>query len=666
MWRTLALALAALGAPAAFAGPATPAGPFTTPFGASLGDRYMTAAFDLDPGSGQADWTGWLSGDPTPGNGHAYDGHTGTDWGMPNGTELYACQSGTVNSLYEGYPNDDHSGGGNYVILDHTISGVNWRSRHWHLAQNGVIPGVGQAVTQGQLIAYSDNTGNSTGPHLHFGLSNLSATGLTTCGFFNGWYTEDEWYYGDGRPCSRFLKVTATTLNIRTGTSTAYPIVTTAPLGARFVASQRNGWYRLFLPCAPSRAYESRTAGGGVTTPPAYTETGTWLSAADKSAVSEPPGDANRTPLTGAGSRYSEFTGTGGSDTAQFVPTITQRGFYEVFTTWPAQANAQAVTYRINHLGGQTDVVLPQTPLLTSPGGTGTHADPHVITTGRYVADHTTVGGDDLWDSYSPAGAGIPENGPERIYTFTLHATATVTATVNHTGYPGLDVDVQLLNTLSNADCVARGDWTASATFAPGTHFISIDSYGTDNSRATAYTLTVEIDGPFPNSWVSLGSYEFDLGTGHWVTVLESSVTGVVTGALPGRVYVDAVKFVPAVQRSAWFSDAYVSVLDGAADSVCTVGVAADATAGSDARELSQMVEVPIHAEPDINSPVVGKAVTGQRFVCTNIWNDFYRVFLTNACDAPAGWISGAHLFVHHPERAAEEVPAGIVVFGTE
>ena len=55
------------------------------------------------------------------------------------------------------------SGYGNYIEIDH---GNGYYTAYGHLSSFNVSPG--QTVSRGQQIAISGNTGNSTGPHLHY------------------------------------------------------------------------------------------------------------------------------------------------------------------------------------------------------------------------------------------------------------------------------------------------------------------------------------------------------------------------------------------------------------------------------------------------------------------------------------------------------------------
>ena len=83
--------------------------------------------------------------------------HEGIDLAVPNGTPVVASAAGTV--IVAGWM----GGYGNLVVVDHG-NGVATAYGHNTI----VAAGVGQSVAQGQLIAYSGNTGNSTGPHVHF------------------------------------------------------------------------------------------------------------------------------------------------------------------------------------------------------------------------------------------------------------------------------------------------------------------------------------------------------------------------------------------------------------------------------------------------------------------------------------------------------------------
>jgi len=83
--------------------------------------------------------------------------HSGIDIGVGSGNPVYAVKSGVVilSQYYYGY--------GNAVIIDH---GDGLSTLYAHLSSLSVSKG--QWVEQGQVIAYSGNTGISTGPHLHF------------------------------------------------------------------------------------------------------------------------------------------------------------------------------------------------------------------------------------------------------------------------------------------------------------------------------------------------------------------------------------------------------------------------------------------------------------------------------------------------------------------
>ena len=122
--------------------------------------------------------TSLFGGRQSPG-GIGSTNHKGVDIGTPMGTPILAAKSGTVTwaSWNGGY--------GNCVIISH---GKGNSTLYGHLSGYNVK--VGDTVTQGQVIAYSGNTGNSTGPHLHFGIMENDAW-VDPLNYLTGWQ-----YYG--------------------------------------------------------------------------------------------------------------------------------------------------------------------------------------------------------------------------------------------------------------------------------------------------------------------------------------------------------------------------------------------------------------------------------------------------------------------------------------
>lgn len=86
--------------------------------------------------------------------------HGGLDYAIPSGTPVYAAADGVVMStanLTGSY--------GTYVVIRH-VNGL--QSYYAHGTYGSISVSPGQIVKKGQKIMLSGNSGNSSGPHLHF------------------------------------------------------------------------------------------------------------------------------------------------------------------------------------------------------------------------------------------------------------------------------------------------------------------------------------------------------------------------------------------------------------------------------------------------------------------------------------------------------------------
>ena len=167
-----------------------------------------------------------------------YQGHNGVDFGVMNGTPVLASADGKVDRV-----SFENGGYGNYVRISHA-NGY-FLTYYAHLQEAAVS--TGKAVKAGEIIGYSNNTGASTGPHLHWGISIPSkanpgfktyydplqfvgAGGVVTGGGVTPTPVEG------GVPSIQIagvkLLVTVEQLNVRSGPSVSFPIVSALKQGA--------------------------------------------------------------------------------------------------------------------------------------------------------------------------------------------------------------------------------------------------------------------------------------------------------------------------------------------------------------------------------------------------------------------------------------------------
>ena len=164
-------------------------------------------------------------------------------------TPIGASRHGSSYAFYQ-------SGGcGNGVKITHTAG---YHTIYCHFVK---WPSVGsQSVGTNQVIGYVGSTGNSTGPHLHYGLfrygTRLVIPGLN----FGQWVTRGQAVPGSYAGLSgtstpppstnatvQFqAKVTVSALNVRTGPGTGYGVVGSLGNGAVVnVYGTSNNWYKI-------------------------------------------------------------------------------------------------------------------------------------------------------------------------------------------------------------------------------------------------------------------------------------------------------------------------------------------------------------------------------------------------------------------------------------
>lgn len=155
----LVLALVALGLAAPAAAQSTK---HRRPFG---GDFGISAYYDADGRRGGG------SRDHTCGS-RSYDGHSGTDYRLPMGTQVMASASGRVTRTNDGCPSTGSLGStcggylGNWVEVQHADGS---QTMYAHMRQGSIRVRPGQSVRCGQVLGSSASSGNSSGPHLHHG-----------------------------------------------------------------------------------------------------------------------------------------------------------------------------------------------------------------------------------------------------------------------------------------------------------------------------------------------------------------------------------------------------------------------------------------------------------------------------------------------------------------
>lgn len=557
--------------------------------------------YDLDPTAGAIeDYSGWYGTEWE--EDHASDGHAGTDFAMPTGTEVLASAEGMVLEFVDGVPVEEPDAA-NYVILSHGNPGE-WSSTYWHLSP-GIADHVqeGQEVERGDVIALSNHTGDSWAPHLHFGTYHWGEAG---CPFHEGW-----WWKG-----MAFFQgvVQYVDAPVYDDTADDAEVVGEQLGGAAYLGTEtiKSGHYRYWRPMDWGTVVQALDHRDGLAHADDYSETGSWNSA-DRGAVTE--------HVIGDTCRVTEDGGA----SATFVPRVGTETDYDVRVVFGRAANARDVTYEIVHAGGSDQVVIDQ-----HGGGAGTEESPRVVTASPYLDhDDVTRSSSYLLAHYDCEDA--PEqSGAEVIYRLDTAVTGDISAVLEPDD--GVDLDVFLLDELDGSGCVAWGDMAAAMVdVEAGTTWIVVDTR-TDGATAPApgaYQLVVTYtsdplgdsagDPGIADTWISLGTFPFAAGKdpaqGAITLRFDADLEPVVQG--PGRAAADAVWLHNPARDFYAFGEGE-NGSEVAEDILILKGYAA--------LGITSAASWPVRAAPAEDAPVLFRARRGQRFLSDTNFGGWYEI----------------------------------------
>lgn len=165
---------------AAIGSGSTAAGPSAVPHDGYQGPGGKPSGVPLDVKP--KPWLNCLFHDPN------YTSHTGNDFPVASGTPVHATMSGKV--VFAG-PNGPW---GNLVVIENNDIQI------WLAHNSSIDVSVGDIVSDRDVVSHSGSTGNSTGPHVHYGVKIFSGPGDK-----NGTWVDPHQFYSDSEvikvPC---------------------------------------------------------------------------------------------------------------------------------------------------------------------------------------------------------------------------------------------------------------------------------------------------------------------------------------------------------------------------------------------------------------------------------------------------------------------------------